>query len=242
MRQIVLDTETTGLDVTEGHRLIEIGAVELINRRPTGQHFHRYLNPQREIDPGAIEVHGLTLERLAGEPVFAEVAQDFLTFIADSDLIIHNAPFDLGFLNAELALWDAEKGALQSRCTVIDTLMLARARHPGQRNSLDALCKRYDIDNSARTLHGALLDARILADVYLAMTGGQSALALDSAGAPSGRDRAARATETRPSTPRARERREPLLVIEPTAEEQDAHARMLDTMRGSCTVPVFDNP
>jgi len=178
MRQIVLDTETTGLEVSQGHRIIEIGCVELVSRRPTGRHFHRYLNPEREIDEGAVAVHGLTLAKLSREPRFAEVVHELLDFLADAELIIHNAAFDVGFLNAELSKVAGDLGPIEQRCRVLDTLLLAREMHPGQRNSLDALCKRYGVDNSKRELHGALLDARILADVYLAMTGGQSALAL----------------------------------------------------------------
>jgi DNA polymerase-3 subunit epsilon len=178
MRQIVLDTETTGLEVSQGHRIIEIGCVELVSRRPTGRHFHRYLNPEREIDEGAVAVHGLTLAKLSREPRFADVVHELLDFLADAELIIHNAAFDVGFLNAELSKVAGDLGPIEQRCRVLDTLRLAREMHPGQRNSLDALCKRYGVDNSKRELHGALLDARILADVYLAMTGGQSALAL----------------------------------------------------------------
>ena len=178
MRQIVLDTETTGLEVSQGHRIIEIGCVELVSRRPTGRHFHRYLNPEREIDEGAVAVHGLTLAKLSREPRFAEVVHELLDFLSDAELIIHNAAFDVGFLNAELSKVAGDLGPIEQRCRVLDTLLLAREMHPGQRNSLDALCKRYGVDNSKRELHGALLDARILADVYLAMTGGQSALAL----------------------------------------------------------------
>jgi DNA polymerase-3 subunit epsilon len=185
VRQVILDTETTGLEPGEGHRIIEIGGVELVNRRPTGRHFHEYLNPEREIDAGAAKVHGMRLSDLADKPRFADVAARLLEFIDGAELVIHNAPFDVGFLDAELARWVARTGGevmtLRSRCRVLDTLALAREMHPGQRNGLDALCKRYSIDNSHRTLHGALLDARILADVYLAMTGGQSALALDEA-------------------------------------------------------------
>ena len=178
MRQIILDTETTGLEVSQGHRLIEIGCLELVGRRLTGRHFHRYLNPEREVDEGAAAVHGLTLAKLQREPRFGEVAQEFLAFIEGAELIIHNAPFDLGFLNAEILRLDARATAIERRCSVLDTLSLARSLHPGQRNSLDALCKRYGVDNSKRDLHGALLDARILAEVYLAMTGGQSTLEL----------------------------------------------------------------
>jgi DNA polymerase III subunit epsilon len=185
LRQVILDTETTGLEPGEGHRIIEIGCVEMVNRRPTGRHFHEYLNPEREIDAGAAKVHGMTLADLAGKPRFGDVATRLLEFIDGAELVIHNAPFDVAFLDAEFALWakggGVEPCTVRARCRVLDTLALAREMHPGQRNGLDALCKRYFIDNSHRTLHGALLDARILADVYLAMTGGQSALALDEA-------------------------------------------------------------
>ncbi|HEV2614445.1 MAG TPA: DNA polymerase III subunit epsilon [Gammaproteobacteria bacterium] len=173
MRQIVLDTETTGLDPQQGHRIIEIGAVEMINRKLTGNNFHVYLNPQREIDAGAVNVHGLTNKFLQDKPLMGDVADKFLTYIADDELIIHNAKFDIGFINAELS-------RLQKKMTdnlrVIDTLLMARERHPGQKNNLDALCKRYNIDNSKRDLHGALLDANLLALLYLAMTGGQGSL------------------------------------------------------------------
>jgi len=179
MRQIVLDVETTGLEAAAGHRIIEIGCVELLNRRPTGQKFHRYLNPEREIDAGALAVHGIELARLQQAPKFAEVAAELLGFIEGAELIIHNAPFDVGFLDAELARLPGGARTVAQLCRVLDTLTLARSLHPGQRNSLDALCKRYSVDNARRELHGALLDAGILVDVYLAMTGGQSALALD---------------------------------------------------------------
>ncbi len=177
MRQIVLDTETTGLEPQNGHRIIEIGAVELIDRRLTGQHLHQYLNPERDIEDGALEVHGITLEFLQDKPLFVDVAQEFLDFIEGAELLIHNAPFDLGFLDMELGLINSPV-RIQDHARVLDTLVLARDLHPGQRNSLDALCKRYEVDNSSRNLHGALLDAEILADVYLAMTGGQSDLGL----------------------------------------------------------------
>ena len=181
MRQVVLDTETTGLETSQGHRIIEIGCVEVLNRRLTQKRFHQDLKPDREIDAGAMEVHGLTNEFLADKPRFAEVADEFLAFIRDAELIIHNAPFDVGFINYELSRLGAHYGQLSDYCTVLDTLAHARRLHPGQRNSLDALCKRYTIDNSHRELHGALLDAEILADVYLAMTGGQASLLLDAA-------------------------------------------------------------
>jgi DNA polymerase III subunit epsilon len=179
MRQIVLDVETTGLDASAGHRIIEIGCVELVNRRPSGQKFHRYLNPEREIDAGALAVHGIELARLLQAPKFAEISAELITFIEGAELIIHNAPFDVGFLDAELARLPGDARTVAGFCRVLDTLALARSLHPGQRNSLDALCKRYSVDNSRRDLHGALLDAGILVDVYLAMTGGQSAFALD---------------------------------------------------------------
>ncbi len=181
MRQIVLDTETTGLEVNLGHRVIEIGCVELVNRRVTGNHWHFYFNPEREVDVGAFEVHGISNEFLADKHRFAEKAADFLEYIDGAELVIHNAPFDVGFLNYELSLLEGQLPSLEQRCRILDTLVLARQKHPGQKNNLDALCKRYGIDNSDRSLHGALLDARILADVYLVMTGGQTSLGLDAA-------------------------------------------------------------
>lgn len=178
MRQIVLDTETTGLDPKQGHRVIEIGCVEIENRKLTGRHFHRYLNPERDIDEAAVEVHGLTRAFLSSKPLFRQVEDEFIEFIRDSELVIHNAPFDLGFLDNELVLNNSKVPQIDSFCGVLDTLLLARKKHPGQRNNLDALCKRYGIDNTQRELHGALLDAEILADVYLVMTSGQSSLLL----------------------------------------------------------------
>lgn len=184
MRQIILDTETTGIDPKEGHRLIEIGAVEMVNRRLTGKTFHQYINPEREIEIEAIGIHGITNERVANEPRFMEIADAFWEFIQGAELVIHNAAFDVGFINHEFGLLhklrgEPRLGPVADFCRVLDTLKLARDKHPGQRNSLDALCKRYAIDNGHRVLHGALLDAEILADVYLAMTGGQTALLLD---------------------------------------------------------------
>lgn len=178
MRQVVLDTETTGLEVEQDHRVIEIGCVELFNRRLTGRSFHRYLNPERDIDEGALEVHGLSREQLAKEPRFADIRAEFLDFVRDAELIIHNAAFDIAFLDAELARLADGTPSLGSICRILDTLSLARQMHPGQRNSLDALCRRYSVDNSHRDYHGALLDARLLAEVYLAMTGGQATLVL----------------------------------------------------------------
>lgn len=225
MRQIVLDTETTGLEVSQGHRIIEIGCVELDTRQLTGSHYHQYINPDREIDQGAIEVHGITTEFLADKPRFERVMQEFLDFVEGAELIIHNAPFDLGFLNSEIQRLDPEALPLQERCKVIDTLVMARGKHPGQRNSLDALCQRYDVDNSQRDLHGALLDAEILADVYLSMTGGQTALQLSDtdSGAEDGAARSERIIRL-PSD------RSPLPVIAATAEELAAHQTQLEAI------------
>jgi DNA polymerase III subunit epsilon len=219
MRQVVLDTETTGLEVEQQHRVIEIGCVELFNRRLTGRTFHQYLNPERDIDEGAQQVHGLTREKLAKEPTFAQVHPEFLEFIRDAELIIHNAPFDVAFLNAELARIEiAHK--ISDLCRVLDSLALARQMHPGQRNNLDALCKRYSVDNSRRDYHGALLDARILAEVYLAMTGGQANLTL-SAESDTARSRARQAAPPRYATgPR-------IIVIRPNESEMAAHEYVL---------------
>ncbi|PKM05413.1 MAG: DNA polymerase III subunit epsilon [Gammaproteobacteria bacterium HGW-Gammaproteobacteria-6] len=178
MREVVLDTETTGIDPKDGHRIIEIGCVELLDRRLTGRHFHAYINPQREVEEGALAVHGISDEFLADKPLFADVVSDFMQFVRGARLVIHNAPFDIGFLDAELQRLGGDMGRMADHCGVLDTLAMAREKHPGQRNSLDALCKRYMVDNSQRDLHGALLDAEILADVYLIMTGGQTALSL----------------------------------------------------------------
>src|SRR3984885_2797118 len=230
MRQIVLDTETTGLEAERGHRIIEIGGIELINRRPSGRHFHRYLNPEREIDEGAHAVHGITRERLLAAPKFAEIAAELFGFITGSELIIHNAPFDLGFIDMELALLAPAGG--RRVCMVLDTLMEACERHPGQRNNLDEMCKRYGIDNSHRELHGALLDTRLLADVYLAMTGGPSLVALDEAARE--RSGALRATPAAAIVRPA----EALRVVEATPEECAAHAQLTmllqKTSGGAC--------
>jgi len=179
MRQIVLDTETTGLEVAEGHRIIEIGCIEILDRRVTRNSYHQYLNPEREIDAGAQEVHGISNRDLASKPRFAEVADEFLKFVTGAELVIHNAAFDIGFINNELRRMENPVSDIAAVCTVRDTLEMARRQHPGQKNSLDALCKRYNVDNSGREYHGALLDAQLLAEVYLAMTGGQAALVLD---------------------------------------------------------------
>ncbi|MEX0619839.1 MAG: DNA polymerase III subunit epsilon [Pseudohongiellaceae bacterium] len=222
MRQIVLDTETTGLEPEQGHRIIEIGCVELDNRRLTDNRFHCYLNPERDIDAGAVEIHGLTNEFLADKPVFSQVVDEFLNFVRGAELIIHNAPFDVGFINSEitrLAHGRNGLGPVDSCCEVIDTLSLARQKHPGQRNSLDALCKRYAVDNSQRVLHGALLDAEILADVYLVMTGGQTRLMLG------GDESVELEINTEPR--RLDANRKPLRIVRATAEELKAHAEQL---------------
>lgn len=227
MRQIVLDTETTGLEPSEGHRIIEIGCVEIVDRKLTGNHYHQYLKPDREIDEGAIEVHGITNEFLEDKPLFDQVARDFLEFVDGAELIIHNAPFDIGFLDHELALLDAQSnsklGSMSDYCSVLDTLTLARQMHPGQRNSLDALCKRYEIDNTHRELHGALLDSEILADVYLRMTGGQTSLTL---GRQSSSNTQTGVIEVR----RVSDNRQPLRVISANEEELDAHQKKLETL------------
>tara|TARA_R110002096_G_scaffold125663_2_gene271659 strand:- start:11346 stop:12062 length:717 start_codon:yes stop_codon:yes gene_type:complete len=223
MRQIVLDTETTGLEPKQGHRIIEIGCVEIVNRRKTDRHFHQYLNPDREIDDGAFNVHGLGNEFLADKPRFADIAQEFIDFIRDSELIIHNAPFDIGFLNAELKKLGRKWGQTEDYCSVVDTLIMAREKHPGQKNNLDALCKRYEIDNSERDLHGALLDAQILLDVYLVMTGGQETLSFDA----SQEHHAVEQTKSRIVDVN----RKSLPVIEATAEELMEHEKYLDRIK-----------
>lgn len=223
MRQIVLDTETTGLDWAYGHRIIEIGCVELINRRRTGNNFHQYINPEREVDEGAAEVHGLTQADLADKPVFSDVVNDFLHYLGDAELVIHNAPFDVGFLDNELRLVGREQNQLSKDNPVLDTLVLARQMNPGQRNSLDALCKRYGVDNSGRNLHGALLDAELLADVYLLMTGGQTRLSLDAS------DQAATAEQSAGAAAGQINREGLNLVrLEVPPEDLQAHERHLD--------------
>ncbi len=222
MRQVVLDTETTGLEVSDGHRIIEIGCIELVHRRPSGRTWQRYLHPDRAVDAGALAVHGITNEFLATQPRFADVAAEFLAFIDGAELIIHNAPFDVGFLDDELKRAGLES-TIAASCRVLDTLVLSRKLHPGQRNSLDALCKRYSVDNSNRDLHGALLDARILVDVYLAMSGGQGALILDAA--PVAGDAA-----TASAAQLARRGSVHIPVIRATAEEQAAHERAIEAI------------
>jgi DNA polymerase III subunit epsilon len=226
LRQIILDTETTGLEVLQGHRIIEIGGVEVIDRKLTGRHFHKYVNPGRDIDEGAFQVHGISRAFLADKPAFAAIAEEFLNFIRGAELIIHNAPFDVAFLEAELALLGHGERRMADLCRVIDSLAMARHKHPGQKNSLDALCRRYMVDNSARELHGALLDAQILADVYLAMTGGQTSLF----GAGQGGADAARDGTAKPPTLAAD--RPALPVIRATVEEIAAHTHFLDLLDG----------
>ena len=223
MRQIVLDTETTGLDPKSGHRIIEIGCVEMVNRRLTGKHFHQYINPERQVEAGAFEVHGISDSFLADKPVFAKIAQEFIDFVTGAELVIHNAPFDIGFLNNELRLDGQRFDAVDNSCSVVDTLAMARNKHPGQKNSLDALCKRYGVDNSQRDLHGALLDAEILADVYLLMTGGQTSLVLG------GEDSQGSAEGGSTFTPLTAER-QPLLIVSANAEELNAHQDYLQAL------------
>lgn len=229
MRQIVLDTETTGIDPKEGHRIIEIGCVEVVNRRLTGNHFHVYINPGRHIEQEAIEVHGITNEFLTDKPTFAQVAQEFVNFIKGAQLVIHNAPFDVGFMDHEFGMEPSTKGVITNQiCDVLDTLTLARQMHPGQKNNLDALCKRYGIDNSHRTLHGALLDAEILADVYLLMTGGQTKLKLASSGGSETDSTAIR---------RVQRKTNKLKVIKASADELTQHDARLDIVEkagGKC--------
>ncbi len=227
MRQIVLDTETTGLEPSQGHRIIEIGCVELVNRKLTGNHYHQYIKPEREIDEGAIEVHGITNEFLADKPVFSDIVRDFIEFVDGAELIIHNAPFDVGFINHELALLDPNAVVIDERCKVLDTLTLARRLHPGQKNNLDALCKRYSVDNSQRELHGALLDAEILADVYLLMTGGQTRLALG--GQQGGGEFGDEAEAIR----RVDSKRKALRIVKASDEELQKHAEKLQAIEAA---------
>lgn len=221
MRQIILDTETTGLDPASGHRVIELGCLELVNRRLTGRNLHWYFNPEREIDADAVAVHGISNEFLADKPHFADVVDEFVEFVKGAELIIHNAPFDIGFLNHELTLVARGFGRMEDYCTVLDTLILARQKHPGQRNSLDALAKRYGADQRDRTYHGALLDSEILADVYLGMTGGQVGLALVGDSGDEAQAGSVEAIRRLPST------RQPLLVIKANEAEVHAHEERL---------------
>lgn len=224
MRQIVMDTETTGIDPSQGHRIVEIGCVEMIDRKVTGNTFHVYINPERMMDDEVIQVHGITNEFVQDKPLFGEVAQDFLDFIKGSEMIAHNASFDTNFLDHELKWLDPSLGKVEDYCKVIDSLAMARAKHPGQKNNLDALCKRYFIDNSARTFHGALLDSEILAEVYLAMTGGQTSLSLGGAGDSDSIDHTAirRLPSDRPR----------LKVITPSADELALHKEKMEKIGG----------
>ena len=220
VRQVIVDTETTGLESSQGHRVIEIGCVELVDRQHTTGEFHVYLNPDREIDPGAQSVHGITSDFLQDKPRFGDICQDFLAFVDGAEVIIHNAPFDVGFINEELKRHDATLGGIEDYCTVTDSLSLARDLHPGQRNSLDALCSRYSVDNSQRDVHGAVLDARLLADVYLRMTGGQTSLAFATS----------RPSDVVLSRREVGLNRMPLRVIRATESELVAHQERLESM------------
>jgi DNA polymerase-3 subunit epsilon len=226
MRQIVLDTETTGLSTAQGHRIIEVGCIELDNRRFTGREYHRFINPERDIDEGAQRVHGISRADLEGEPVFADIAEELLEFLNGAELVIHNADFDVGFIEHELKLMKHPRASIDDHATVLDTLSLARELHPGQRNSLDALCKRYEVDSSKRDVHGALIDAELLAKVYLAMTGGQAALSLEE-------DESSLVHQT--GEVNAVERRADLnlVVIKATEDELGAHEKLLDQIADS---------
>ena len=229
MRQIVLDTETTGLSTAQGHRIIEIGCLELVNRRLTGREYHRFLNPERDIDEGAERVHGISRADLEGQPLFADIADEFLEFLRDSELVIHNAEFDVGFIEHELRLMQHAKPTIADHAMVLDTLALARKLHPGQRNSLDALCKRYSVDATKRDVHGALIDSELLAMVYLAMTGGQTAMSLDADAADMARVFEESANQTRDDDLN-------LVVISANKDEITAHEAVLDKMQknGAC--------
>jgi len=226
MRQVVLDTETTGLDPKTGHRIIEIGCVEIINRKITRNHYHQYIQPDRESDEGALAVHGITSEFLADKPRFEDIAEDFVTFIKGAELIIHNAPFDVGFIDHEFKLLQAnhsvDLGQTSDHATILDSLVMARKMHPGQKNNLDALCKRYDVNNDKRELHGALLDSEILADVYLAMTGGQSNLILDS-----GTESESAMVDNTTEIKRLDSNRKPLTVIRANDSEIAEHEKII---------------
>ena len=236
MRQVVLDTETTGLSTGQGHRIIEIGAIELVNRRITGREFHRFLNPERDIDEGAERVHGISRESLETEPKFPEIVDELLAFIRDAELVMHNAEFDVGFLDYELELMQHPQPSINQHALVLDTLKIARELHPGQRNSLDALCKRYEVDASKRDVHGALIDAELLARVYLAMTGGQTALSLEASASAGER-------QTGPeAAPRATHSELDLVVVRANADEIAAHEALLEKLRaaGECVWDRID--
>ncbi|KAA0693546.1 DNA polymerase III subunit epsilon [Halopseudomonas laoshanensis] len=236
MREVVLDTETTGIDPKDGHRIIEIGCVELLDRRLTGRHFHVYINPEREVEEGAFAVHGISDEFLSDKPLFADVANDFMQFVKGARLVIHNAAFDIGFLDMELERLGGLLGKMGDHCGVVDTLMMAREKHPGQRNSLDALCKRYMVDNSQRDLHGALLDAEILADVYLTMTGGQTALLLAGQGAESDTNSHGVTSIRRLDS----SKRGALKVVMPSPAELDAHTERLAAIEKAAGFVVWE--
>lgn len=227
MRQIVLDTETTGLETSQDHRIIEIGCVEMVNRKLTGRHYHQYVNPQRKVDEGAMEVHGITDQFLEDKPTYDAIAAEFMAFVDGADLIIHNAPFDIGFIKHETAKLLGRVKSIETDCKIIDTLALARQKHPGQKNNLNALCKRYGVDNSQRDLHGALLDAEILADVYLLMTGGQVNLNISDQSSDSGEMNQASSIRRLP------EGRPALRVITPNEDELASHHKKLDSIKAS---------
>jgi DNA polymerase-3 subunit epsilon len=232
MRQVVLDTETTGLETRDDHRIIEIGCLELEKRRPTGRTLHFYLNPEREIDQGALEVHGIDQDFLADKPVFPDVVDELMHFIAGAELVIHNAPFDTGFLDHELRRM-GRSDSIKQHCTIFDTLQLAKRQHPGQKNTLDALCRRYGVDNSQRELHGALLDAQLLADVYLLMTGGQTRLFQGETG--------------RQTTQGSREQKRPVAgrsprVLAPLMEEMQLHQQYLEEMGSKGNIALWLEP
>lgn len=224
MRQIIIDTETTGLSYSQGHRIIELGCVEMVNRRLTHKHFHHYLNPEREVDAGAFSVHGLSNDFLEDKPIFSDIAKEFYEFIKGAELIAHNASFDIGFINHEFKLWNKKMGAVETFCSVVDTLKIARTKHPGQKNTLDALCKRYEVTHFNREYHGALLDAEILAQVYLVMTGGQATLFSESSVS------SVHNTSEGKSKPISR-KQGALNVIYPNEQEQKAHDKFLQLIR-----------
>jgi len=230
MRQIVLDTETTGLEPSQGHRIIEIGCVEIINRKITENTYHQYIQPDRESDEGAFEVHGISTEFLADKPRFSEIVEDFIAFINGAELIIHNAPFDIGFLDHELAMLDPVWGKVSDHCTITDSLVMARKKHPGQKNNLDILCKRYDVNNARRELHGALLDSELLAEVFLRMTGGQEMLALGGAQSADGKEGASNVSPIK----RVDSNRPQINVIRANVDELELHRSRLDALGDAC--------
>lgn len=231
MRQIILDTETTGINPQLGHRIIEIGCVEMIDRKLTGKHFHVYVNPQRVVEDEAIGVHGITNEFLADKPVFKDIADDFFQYIKGAELVIHNAAFDVGFINNEFSLLKPKLPPVEGYCGILDTLAMARKKHPGQKNSLDALCKRYGINNAHRELHGALLDAEILADVYLLLSGGQTILSLDKDGGDEGNESPLR---------RVSADRKPLKLVFASEKETAEHLKYLSSMKKSSDGVIWD--